>query len=323
MDCRRTFLIALLYSLTGLILWIAQVSSAYAADTQYREPLAKHWFQDSSAFTQRANRAFSECTATPNDTQTLLGRLAFNSPRLLGGQAARMGLSCASCHPSGRANPDFFIQQISSTPGTSDITHSFFSSAGGDSQFNPRPIPDLAQATGLRFPDRHVKSFTSFLHKLIEVEFDGRPAPAQVFQALLHYLQKTSHRHCSSADQVDTRFTQDWRLIENALTLLMATELSTASKRFIIQSARAQLEVIFYNYGLTPQPKIDQLLISLSRDLEQLAAQDYAKTLLDEPLKKAKALEHALRAHHGTSAYSPKALSQHITPFQQALNNSQ
>ena len=88
-----------------------------------------------------------------------LGRLAFESPVLLGGQASRIGLSCASCHPAARSNKHFFIEGISSAPGTADVTHSFLSSQGGNRQFDPVPIPDLADASQMKIPDRQSAAF--------------------------------------------------------------------------------------------------------------------------------------------------------------------
>ncbi|MGF7473737.1 hypothetical protein WFJ45_23635, partial [Salmonella enterica subsp. enterica serovar Minnesota] len=77
----------------------------------------------------------------PLNDSARIGRAAFNSPLLLGGQAARAGLSCASCHRNGRGNPDFHFPGISGAPGTADVTASLLSSHRGDGQFNPKPIP--------------------------------------------------------------------------------------------------------------------------------------------------------------------------------------
>ncbi|MFL6729987.1 MAG: hypothetical protein ACJ8EZ_08675, partial [Sphingomicrobium sp.] len=58
-----------------------------------------------------------ECLAWPADTaqrsSVAVGRALFRSPLLLGGQAARAGLSCASCHRNGRSNPHFHFPGIS------------------------------------------------------------------------------------------------------------------------------------------------------------------------------------------------------------------
>ena len=77
-----------------------------------------------------------------------LGRIAFESPALLGGAAARMGLSCSSCHINGRGNADFFIAGVSGAPGTADVTSSLFSKVRGNDALDPVPIPDLAARDG-------------------------------------------------------------------------------------------------------------------------------------------------------------------------------
>ena len=42
-----------------------------------------------------------------------IGRIAFRAPLLLGGQAARVGLSCATCHRNGRTNAHFHFPGLS------------------------------------------------------------------------------------------------------------------------------------------------------------------------------------------------------------------
>src|SRR5207237_7778539 len=80
-------------------------------------------------------RAFAtqptECLRVPKDPDAALavevGRAAFRTPVLLGGQAARAGITCETCHRSGRANPDFQFPGASGDPGTADVTLSLFS----------------------------------------------------------------------------------------------------------------------------------------------------------------------------------------------------
>ena len=73
--------------------------------------------------------------------EILTGEALFHTPSLLGGQAAKAGISCASCHVNGQGNPHFQFPGISGQPGTADATHNFFSSHRGDDKFNPVSHP--------------------------------------------------------------------------------------------------------------------------------------------------------------------------------------
>ena len=68
----------------------------------------------------------------------ILGRAAFRSPYLLGGQAARRGMSCQACHTNGHINAHFYIEGLSQDPGTADVTNFHFSTTLGDDVFNPK-----------------------------------------------------------------------------------------------------------------------------------------------------------------------------------------
>ena len=134
-----------------------------------------------------------ECLApakTPDIANSIqLGRLAFNSPALLGGQAEKKGLSCGSCHQNGRGNPGFQFEAISGAPGTADVTSGLFSIVRADNTFNPVSIPDLALPDGRDQVDRtNRKALARFVRGQIEEEFSGDPSPEPVFEALLTYL---------------------------------------------------------------------------------------------------------------------------------------
>lgn len=108
------------------------------------------------------------------------GRALFNAPQLLGGQAARAGISCSSCHANGRRTAAFFLDGVSGEPGTADVSASFFSVARANRLFDPRPIPDLA-APGKVARDPATRALEDFTRGLIVEEFAGRePAPAEL-----------------------------------------------------------------------------------------------------------------------------------------------
>jgi len=127
------------------------------------------------------------------------GKLAFESPALLGGAAARRGLACSSCHLNGRGNPDFFVQGVSGEPGTADVTSSVFSKVRGDGTFNPVPIPDLAKKDGKQIQDRTSQAFRDKVHGLIVEEFDGQEPPPEVFDDVLAYLDGLDVAACEDA----------------------------------------------------------------------------------------------------------------------------
>ena len=107
------------YALT-LLFWCVGVTAESTA-----VPKLLSWLA-TDANLIKAMQSPSECINTnirnqKLNKQIILGRLAFQSPALLGGQAARKGLSCESCHNSARGNPYFFIENISSSPGTADV----------------------------------------------------------------------------------------------------------------------------------------------------------------------------------------------------------
>lgn len=123
-----------------------------------------------------------------------IGRAAFRTPVLLGGQAARAGLSCESCHRGGRGNPDFLFPGVSGAPGTADVTSSLFSSHRGNGRDDPVPIPDLSgERDRLKVPPA---SLETFIHGLVVEEFDGpEPSPA-VLKGLADYVRSLRPDAC-------------------------------------------------------------------------------------------------------------------------------
>lgn len=225
----------------------------------------------------------------PVSLEVRLGRLAFKSPRLLGGQAGRMGLSCDSCHRSGRDNQDFFIEQLSDRPGTADISHHFLSSAGGDQVFNPKPIPDLANRLALKVQDNDSQAFSELLVRLIEVEFDGQAANERVFESIRSYLGANDVTHCAQANVDEPRSLEsDWIMIEDGFNILqtLATQAPASSDlavaKFVASSMRAQLESFYRLYSLQPNKELDLELKSLSSVLQRnfLAREDASESKL-------------------------------------------
>lgn len=122
------------------------------------------------------------------DQQTIAGEVLFHAPTILGGQAAKAGLSCASCHENGRGNPAFLFPNLSDAPGTADVTSSFFSAHRGNATFDPVPIPDLTLPGKIsRSADN--KDLEQFIRDLIVEEFDGQEPSASTLDALARYIR--------------------------------------------------------------------------------------------------------------------------------------
>lgn len=208
----------------------------------------------------------------PNDevaADIRLGRMIFNAPALLGGQAEKKGLSCGSCHRNGRGNDDFQFEAISGAPGTADVTSGLFSTARADNAFNPVPIPDLARAEGRVRVDRSDRAtLARFVRGQIEDEFSGRPAPDEIFEPLLTYLQFIDDRRadCAVDAVVETGWAQDWadaRLAAGAI----AGARSEQARAFYVRTARVSLGRIHDRYIGSEQADIRAELVAISRDL--------------------------------------------------------
>jgi hypothetical protein len=126
------------------------------------------------------------------------GEIAFNSPFLLGGQAAKQGISCAACHRNGRGNPDFFFADLSDAAGRVDVSQAFFGPAREDHRDNPVKIPDLALPEGQKMVDRaDDQALTAFLTSQIIDEFHARAPGQTVLDGLKAYLRSIDTANCA------------------------------------------------------------------------------------------------------------------------------
>ena len=173
-----------------------------------------------------------------------LGRVAFESPALLGGAAGRKGLACGSCHLGGRGNTDLFIEGVSGAAGTADVTSSLFSKTRGDGEFNPKTIPDLAAKDGKQIKDRRSQEFRTKVRGLVVDEFDGQAPPAPVFEDLLAYLDGLDLTACADpAARIALRPKRDLDAVAVALSGAR-TAVDPAEAEFWIRVARRRLEKI-------------------------------------------------------------------------------
>lgn len=301
----------------GLICFLVANSTLSVANER-RLPMELSWFNDVSSQVEALTTRPIECVKSMADIRFKLGRVAFNSPRLLGGQAGRMGLSCASCHPSARANARFFIKQISDQPGFADISHHFLSSRGGDGVFNPKPIPDLAKVESLRFKDRNGLRFDGLLTQLIEVEFDGQRPAGSVFDGLKLYLSQNSIEYCPLPNHTSVRnLKSEWRLIADGMGVLESSEFVGDSQitKFVSASMRATLEMLYTFYSIKPIKSLQRQLIDVSRSLngldrEMTIAEKHQRLILIRTSMSQ--LEKALSEHELNSFYNRESATEFL-----------
>lgn len=238
-----------------------------------------------------------------------LGQIAFNSPALLGGQAEKRGLSCASCHRNGRGNPDFQMTAVSAEPGTADVTSGLFSTVRADNVFNPVPIPDLALREGRDQVDRSDRAaLARFVRGQIEEEFSGDRAPEPVFEALLTYLQyiDADKSSCDPLGSVNALWLTDWRRAETAAREAARSD-DAAARAFYIRSARLSLGRLHDRHIAPEDTALRADLIALSRLLATGAPWP------DE----ASDLRERLEARAGRSLYSPAVLARALEDLSQ------
>lgn len=262
----------------------------------------------------------AECLRRPADPAAArsveIGRAAFRTPVLLGGQAARAGLSCESCHRSGRGNPDFQFPGASGAPGTADVTLSLFSSHRGNGVHDPRPIPDLSgprEALKVAAPD-----LPRFIRGLIVEEFDGHEPPPAVLQGLADYVRALDPAACPARPR---EAVTPARLLADARRAAAAAEASLAgpapnpdraTAALMIAAARARLFLIDERYAGLPAPVAR--LRAADAELAGLQAQarrgDPAEAAagLARWRERSRSLEAALAARQPASLFDPRRL---------------
>jgi hypothetical protein len=229
-------------ALTGILIGSALL---VAADAPTKLPIRDVRWLAAGVPVQRVNELPPECYRAPADAKERrsaeIGRVVFRAPLLLGGQAARVGLSCSSCHRNGRGNPDFHFPGVSGAPGTADVTSSILSSHRGDGTFNPKPIPDLAGD-----PAKHIASrdpakpdLEKFIHGLITHEFDGPEPPRRVLDGVSAYVRAISPANCSGGE-VSVSAAALISEVDSALRLAHG-ERDRRTARLLIGAARSNL----------------------------------------------------------------------------------
>lgn len=296
---KRTFLIAAL-SLTG------------GASLAQSAPISEAaWLAPDADLVEFLTMAPEECLAEPKDENArysvAIGRVAFRSPFLLGGQAARGRLSCSACHVNGRANPDFFVEGLSSAPGTADVTTSLFSKVREDRALNARPIPDLVDRAA-RAEAAH--GIRDFVESAVTEEFQGAPPPRAVIDGLVAYVSSLKSSACDG-DIVRQTPRRDMRHVVRALSVadeaLARGESGVAD--FALVSAQGELGRIAERYPNSPaeQSGLNALsrLVAGTRAIAPEAPKG-ARVRIDEAVHRALRLSFALNRGREESLYDPE-----------------
>jgi len=264
----------------------------------------------------------TECLKVPADPalaqKVEVGRAAFRTSVLLGGQAARAGINCETCHRAGRTNPDFLFPGVSGAPGTADVTNSLFSTHRGNGIDDPKPIPDLAGPKA-RLKISQVpadRKLEPFIHGLITEEFDGpEPTPA-VLEGLADYVRALTPAACPARTRQPLGVAL---LMSDARRALKAGEASAAAGDaptaiLMVASARSRLGLIDERFAdpALARPRAD--LQAASRRLAAIQADlhDRKAAAPDEIaawLAGSRRLEAELAARQSRSLFDPARLA--------------
>ena len=257
-------------SLAGLLVGLAACQGAPPDTVQSPLDLtALQWLDSASDPVLHLTQHPSTCLTEPNLPAVQRGALLFESPTLLGGQAAKAGLSCAACHRNGRGNPDFVFPGISGPPGTADVTHGLFSKIRADQTFNPVPIPDLATSEGRSRVDRSgAGELESFLSAQIIEEFSGTAPENDVVSDLAAYIRALDDAVCDSTLNEPVSWQREIDLIRAGLAR------GAPKTPAYTNAMRAAAGRVFERFPGSENADLRQKLIAFSRALQAGASQD-------------------------------------------------
>jgi hypothetical protein len=310
-QAKRFLIGSALYAFSGMLVAITTTVPLHAA----------RWLPVDKQ-TQALSYAPAECLITTKNKETRfsisIGRAAFRTPLLLGGQAARAGLSCNSCHRNGRDNPDFLFPGLSGKPGTADVTSSLISSHRGDGIVNPSTIPDLAGPVQALKISRDIGNhdLEKFIRGLIVEEFDGPEPSKMTLDGLSTYVRMLSPIACATNSQqkinLNTYLDDAINAMQAAQFALDAKEPATA--RLMVSSARSTLGMIDERYTASSLIHDRQLL--RNADLELAATQyaldrnkEEASMLMTAWLVKMPRWAKKLKKDEALSLFNPKLLN--------------
>ena len=260
-------------------IFAATLLGAAAASQAYAQALTElKWLAPGADPVAQVTRAPAECLLPGADQDEAykieVGRVAFRTPELLGGQAARVGLSCDACHINGRNNTTFHIDGVSGLPGTVDVSTAVFSKVRGDGIFNPRPIPSLV-GTAFEAAYGHeakVTSLDEFVHGVAVEEFQGDEPDPKLFAALMAYVRSLDPVACPNAQEQAITLKSSISDIDRGAAALDAT-LDKGDKgvgRMLVLGLRSMLGRLNERYAHARLDKASLQIVAASRGLEIL-----------------------------------------------------
>ena len=260
-----------------------------------------------------------ECLALPSDPakrqSVEIGRIAFRAPLLLGGQAARAGMSCSTCHRNGRTNPDFHFPGLSGAPGTADVTSSIMSEHRGDDIFNPRPIPDLG-GDPAKLKQKGTPKLRAFIHGLITQEFDGHEPPPRVLDGLVDYVNSISPAACKGDASTPVALDSMLKDVDTAVRLAEETlsggDVPTAL--VMLRAARSTLGSIDERFRVPGEQDTRDVLLQADAELRAIETSDVPIPSMFERWRKDwPTRERQLRSAEPRSLYSETVLRRFLS----------
>lgn len=276
------------------------------------------WLHSSADRLQHLSFSPVECLGQPANAEQLflieVGRQAFRSPALLGGQAARAGLSCQGCHINGHGHSTFYIEGLSGDMGTVDVTTAVFSEIRGDGVHNPVTIPSLVDifqkaSFGTVAPNA---SLSDFVEALIVEEFAGEAPSAIQLKALVAYLQALRSSCSTTAAGLNNLDQQLLNISRSVNVLEQAYENGEPSlANFLLLTTQHELSTLYQRFTLEETAEAGQNIINMSRRLGELKDNSEGSVFLDTLASWAadwQAFTLELRAQESKSLYQPEVL---------------
>ena len=306
-----------------------------AQTTKLEKPAltALGWFEDPANgapighLTTEPKVCLRDVQSTEEQILSDIGAVAFRSPVLFGGLAARKKLTCQACHRGGGINDQFFIKGLSDRPGHIDVTAAIFSKVLENNQFDPIPIPTL-HGVGEKPTFGTVSEFPSldaFVTHVIETEFSGPSVHPRIKAGLLIYLERfekdcaPSHLPITVTDEMD-RVRRTVRLAGNEWQSGQGDVV-----RFLLLSAQHELGLIHERFPFAKQKSVRKQLASLGRtlhDMREYQVDDgengvhHVQSKIDDWLVSADKLTKRLEKLEARSLYAVPILTQWLEQSQ-------